>query len=80
MLGIYLPQHGVSCSKKPNKIRIVFDCSARYITLNDYLLQGLDLLNSMVGVLTRFREDSIAIMGDIEEMFNKFKVNEEHRD
>ena len=34
----------------------------------------------MVGVLIRFREDPIAIMGDIEKMFHKFKVNEEHRD
>ena len=69
-------------SKKPNKIRIVFDCSTRYkgVALNDYLLQGPDLLNSMVGVLVRFREDPIAIMGDIEKMFHKFKVNEEHRD
>ena len=69
-------------SKKPNKIRIVFDCSARCkgVALNDYLLQGPDLLNSMVGVLIRFREDPIAIMGDIEKMFHKFKVNEEHRD
>ena len=78
----YIPHHGVYHSKKPNKIRIVFDCSARYkgVALNDYLLQGPDLLNSMVGVLIRFREDPIAIMGDIEKMFHKFKVNEEHRD
>ena len=78
----YIPHHGVYHSKKPNKIRIVFHCSARYkdVALNDYLLQGPDLLNSMVGVLIRFREDPIAIMGDIEKIFHKFKVNEEHRD
>ena len=78
----YIPHHGVYHSKKPNKIRIVFDCSARCkgVALNDYLLQGPDLLNSMVGVLIRFREDPIAIMGDIEKMLHKFKVNEEHRD
>ena len=77
----YITHHGVYHSKKSNKIRIVLDCGASYkgFALNDYLLKGPDLLNSMVGVLIRFREDSIAIMGDIEKMSHKFKVNEEHR-
>ena len=78
----YIPHHGVYHSKKSNQIRILFDCSARYkgVALDNYLLQGPDLLDSMVGVLRRFREDHIAIMGDIEKMFHKFKVNEEHRE
>ena len=78
----YIPHHGVYHPKKPNKIRVVFDCSARHrgTSLNDHLLQGPDLLNSLVGVLCRFREDPIAIIGDVEKMFHQFRVEPEDRD
>ena len=33
------------------------------------LLQGLDLTNSLFGVLIRFRQEIIALMADIESMF-----------
>ncbi|KAL5011234.1 hypothetical protein ScPMuIL_011683 [Solemya velum] len=77
----YIPHHGVYHPKKPEKIRVVFDCSARYkgTALNEHLLQGPDLTNSLIGVLCRFREKPIAIMGDIERMFHQFKVNREDR-
>ena len=44
----YIPHHGVYHQKKPDKIRIVFNCSARYrgTSLNERLLQGSDLTNS----------------------------------
>jgi hypothetical protein len=72
----YLPHHGVYHPRKPNKIRVVFDCSARYegTSLNDQLLPGPDLTNSLVGVLTRFREESVAITGDVEAMFHQVRV------
>ena len=56
---------------KPGKIRVVFDCSAKYggISLNDQLLKGPDLTNSLFGVLSRFRQERIALMADIESMF-----------
>ena len=78
----YIPHHGVYNPKKPGKIRVVFDCSAKYksTSLNDHLLTGPDLINPLIGVLCRFREEPIAIMGDIERMFHQFKVNIEHRD
>ena len=78
----YIPHHGVYHPKKPGKIRVVFDCSARYngVSLNDYLLSGPDLNNSLIGVLCRFRQENVAFMGDIERMFHQFKVNIEHRD
>ena len=58
----YLPHHGVYNPNKVGKIRVVFDCSARFAgtCLNDHLLQGPDLTNSLVGVLIRFRNDHIA--------------------
>ena len=77
----YIPHFGVYHPKKPSKIRVVFDCSARFqdTCLNDHLLQGPDLLNSLVGVLHRFRKGKIAIMCDIERMFHRFKVHEPDR-
>ena len=77
----YIPHFGVYHPKKPDKIRIVFDCSASYEggCLNDHLLQGPDLLNGLVGVLHRFRKGQIAVMCDIQRMFHMFKVHESDR-
>ena len=78
----YIPYHGVYHSKKPNKIRVVFDCAAEYQneSLNKHLLQGPDLTNSLTSVLCRFRQEPIAFMCDIEGMFHQVKVKEEYRD
>ena len=78
----YIPHHGVYHPKKPDKIRVVFDCAAEYESesLNKHLLQGPDLTNNLTGVLCRFRQELIAFICDIEAMFHQVKVNEEHRD
>ncbi|CAC5358792.1 unnamed protein product [Mytilus coruscus] len=78
----YIPHHGVYHSQKPDKIRIVFDCSATYmgVSLNKQLLQGPDLTNNLLGVLIRFREEKVAILGDIEAMFHQVKVPPLDRD
>ena len=72
----YFPHHAVFHPQKPGKIRFVFDCSANYrgTSLNDQLLQGPDLTNSLVGVITRFRQDPLAFMCDIEAMFHQVGV------
>ena len=77
----FLPHHGVYHPKKPDKIRVVFDCSAEFKgeSLNRHLLQGPDLTNNLVGVLIRFRQERTAIMCDIESMFHQVHVNAEHR-
>ena len=74
----YIPHHGIYHAKK-QKIRVVFDCSAKYegISLNDMLLPGPDLTNSLVGVLMRFRQDHVAFMADIETMFHQVRVPDE---
>jgi hypothetical protein len=78
----YIPHHGVYHPKKPNKVRVVFDCSARYQEkcLNDHLLQGPDLINPLVGVLCRFREGPIAFTCDVEKMYHQFRVKKSHQD
>jgi len=72
----YLPHHGVYNINKPGKIRVVFDCSARFngVCINDCLLQGPDLMNSLFSVLTRFREHPIALVADLEAMFYQVRV------
>ncbi|XP_068680362.1 uncharacterized protein [Montipora foliosa] len=71
-----LPHHPVFHPKKPEKTRVVFDCSAKYrdTSLNSQLSQGPDLTNSLVGVLTRFRKGPVALMADIESMFLQVRV------
>lgn len=78
----YIPHHGVYHPKKPGKVRVVFDCSATYkgSSLNQHLLTGPDLINGLVGVLTRFRRFPVAVMCDIEKMFHQFIVREDDRD
>ena len=78
----YLPHHPVLKEEGPGKVRPVFDCAARYhkISLNDCLYQGPDLNNNMIGVLTRFRQEPIALMSDIESMFNQVHVTPEQCD
>ena len=73
----YIPHYGVFHPKKPNKLLVVFDCSARYHgqSLNEHLLTGPDLTNGLAGVLCRFRIHPIAIMCDVEKMFHQFVVH-----
>ena len=75
----YLPQHGIYHPKKQDKIRVVFDCSCQYKgrSLNKELLQGPDMTNSLVGVLSRFQQEPIAFMADIEAMC--YQVPEEQQ-
>ena len=66
----HLPHHHTL--NKPGKTRVVFDCAAKYrgTSFNDQLLKGPDLTNSILGVLNRFREDSVALSADNECMFH----------
>ena len=77
----YLPHHNVKNPNKPEKFRVVFDCAAQSggTSLNKEVLQGPDMTNKLVGVLTRFRQHPVAIMADIEAMFYQVKVSMHHR-
>lgn len=77
----YIPHFAVRHPQK-RKLRVVFDCAARSRNgaLNDHLLQGPDLLNSLTGILMRFRTGPVAITCDIKAMFHQFRVCIPQRD
>lgn len=77
----YLTHHSVYHSKK-GKIRIVFNCSLKCggTSLNDELLQGPDITNGLFGVLLRFRQEQVAVVGDIEKMYYQVRVPKYHAD
>ena len=77
----YLPHHGVRHPTK-KKLRVVFDCGASFggTSLNQQLLQGPDLTSSLVGVLMRFRQETVAVMADVEAMFHQVRVSNEDTD
>jgi hypothetical protein len=78
----YLPHHAVVTDKKPDKLRVVFDCSSQYQgrSLNERCLQGPDLINKLLPVLLRFRQHSLAIQADIEAMYNQVRIPAQDRD
>ena len=71
----YIPHHAVVNPNK-EKIRVVFDCAATFKgrSLNDHLYQGPDLINSLIGMLIRFRMHPVALVADIKAMFPQIKV------
>ena len=77
----FLPIFGVYHPKKPGQIRVVFDSATKHdnISLNDVLLSGPDMTNSLLGILLRFRKDTVAVTADAEKMFYTFHVKNEHR-
>lgn len=74
----YVPHHAVIRPKKSTPVRIVFNLSSVYQghMLNDYWLKEPDLLNSLFGLVLRFREREVAVMGDISKMYNHVLIPE----
>lgn len=73
----YISHHEVlKPESKSTPVRIVFNSSANYMghTLNDYWAKGPDLLNNLLGVLVRFREKEVAMMGDIKKMYHSVNI------
>ena len=77
----YIPHHGVHHPAKPNKIRVVFDCSAEHqgTSINNELVPGPDLTNQIIGVLLQFWQERVAFMADIKAMFYQVRISPELR-
>lgn len=74
----YIPHHMVHHNAKN---RIVFNCSFEYQgqSLNEHLLPGPTLSASLLGVLIRFREHSVAICSDVKGMFHQIRLLDEDK-
>ena len=75
----YISHHAiVRPEKKSTPIRIVFNSSASFNghRLNDYWMKGPDLLNNLIGVLLRFRENEVALCADISKMYHRVAIPE----
>ena len=61
---------------------VVFDFTAVFQgqAPNRHLLQGPDMMNGLVSVVSRFRKEETAVTCDVEQVFHNFYVNPEHRD
>lgn len=75
----YIPHHAViRPEKKSTPVRIVFNSSSAFQghKLNDYWMKGPDLLNNLFGVVLRFREKEVALVGDISKMYHRILIPE----
>ncbi|XP_043198573.1 uncharacterized protein LOC122368576 isoform X1 [Amphibalanus amphitrite] len=73
----YISHHEVlKPDSKSTPCRIVFNSSARFQgqILNDFWAKGPDLLNSLLGILLRFRGDSVGVVGDVKKMYHSVKI------
>lgn len=77
----YIPHHGVYHPIK-GTISVVFDSSTTFLgtSLNSELLPGPGLTNTLFGVLTRFRQEPVAVMTGIKSTFHQVRVSKSHVD
>ena len=83
-VGHFLPHQAVLRADKPDKMRIVFNGSARAsktsLSLNHCLSRGPVLLPHIAGLLMRWRSYPIAISADIEKAFLQIDIDVHDRD
>ncbi|XP_062713890.1 uncharacterized protein LOC134290723 [Aedes albopictus] len=72
----YLPLDVVTNSRKPGKIRLIWDAAAKVgdVSFNSRLLKGPDLLTPLPRVLYQFRQYPVAVCADIMEMFHQIRI------
>ena len=73
----YISHHAVlKPESKSTPCCIVFNSSANFHghVLNEYYAKGPDMLNNLLGVLMRFRDERVAFVGDISKMFHSIEI------
>ena len=74
----YLPHHGVEKALSTSTpLRVVLNPSSSYMghRLNDYWAKGPNNVGSLFGIVLRFREEKVAIQGDISKMYNSVHLD-----
>lgn len=75
----YLPHHPVfKDSSSTTKMRVVFDASAKSqsgVSLNDNLMVGPTIQQTLIEILLRFRKHRYIITADVEKMFRQVYVH-----
>ena len=75
----YISRHEVLKPRqsKSTPVRIVFDSSANYMghVHDEYWAKGPDSLNSLLGILVRFRGNEVALIGYIKKMYHTVKTS-----
>ncbi|XP_050315358.1 uncharacterized protein LOC126749716 [Anthonomus grandis grandis] len=81
--GYFLPHHCVlKLSSTTTKLRVVFDASCKSdsgFSLNDLLMVGPNVQNSLFSILLRYRIHPVVLSGDIEKMYRQVYVAPEYR-
>ena len=76
----YISHLAVSNVKsKSTPVRIVFNSAQTYkgVSLNSFLAKGPDSFrNTILGILLRWREEAVPLVGDISKMFHAVKIEE----
>ena len=79
--AFYIPHFPVIREdKKTTKVRIVMDCKASFgggLSLNDCVMQGPKVINSLFNVLLHFRTHKYALIADAQEMFLRLRLRPE---
>lgn len=75
----YIPHHPViKASSTTTKLRVVFDASHKSssgTSLNDHLIVGPTIQDSLTALITRWRKYPIAFTADLEKMYRQILIN-----
>ncbi|XP_053686518.1 uncharacterized protein LOC128736060 [Sabethes cyaneus] len=78
--SVYLPHHCVvKSSSSTTKCRVVFDASAKTtsgLSLNDILMCGPVVQDSLINILIRFRLPPVVLVGDAKQMYRMVWMHE----
>ena len=74
-------QMAINPASMTTPVRVVYNSSLKFRgqSLNTFWSKGPDLLNSLYGVLLRFREDYVATQGDIKKQFYQVRIAKEEQ-